>query len=121
MDGESCGICGGDGRISNSFGLTDKCPSCHGTGRRSNEALFRDVTKTKPSHHHGPGKAAVAPKKQWPDTYEGIRLATEVRDSASISPEVKARLTREIVDHEDSHASCTQTFLKKIRKVIRPA
>lgn len=122
MDGESCGICGGDGRISNSFGLTDKCPSCHGTGRRNSDPLFHDVTKTKPSHHRGPGgKAEAAKKKQWPDSYEGIRLATEVRDSTSVSVDTKTRLTREIIDYEESHGSCTQTFQKKVRKLLRPA
>jgi DnaJ-class molecular chaperone len=121
MDGESCGICGGDGRIGNSFGLTDKCPSCHGTGRRSSDtALMRDVTKTKPSHFKASGKGEAAKKKQWPDTYEGIRLATEVRDS-SVSVETKARLTREIIEYEESHGSCTQTFQKKVRKLLRPA
>jgi DnaJ-class molecular chaperone len=120
MDTESCGICGGDGRIGNSFGLTDKCPSCHGTGRRSTDtALFRDVTKTKQSHHRVPGKATASEKKQWPDSYEGIRLATEVRESSVVSAEVKVRLTREIVDYEESHGSCTQTFQKKIRKLLR--
>jgi len=122
MESETCGICGGDGRIGNSFGLTDKCPSCRGTGRRSDQtALMRDVTKTKPSHHRAPGKAGVQEKKQWPDSYEGIRLATEVRDCLSASADTKVRLTREIVDYEDSHGSCTQTFQKKIRKLIRPA
>jgi DnaJ-class molecular chaperone len=121
MDGESCGICGGDGRIGNSFGLTDKCPSCRGTGRRSDAMpLFHDVTKTKPSHHRAPGKAAAPTKKQWPDTYEGIRLATEVRDCASVSVDVKTRITRDIIDYEESHGTCTQTFQKKVRKQIRP-
>jgi hypothetical protein len=83
--------------------------------------LFRDVTKTKPAHHQAPGKAGSAPKKQWPDSYEGIRLATEVRDSSSIAAEAKVRLTRDIIDYEESHGSCTQTFQKKIRKMLRPA
>jgi len=120
MSSESCGICGGDGRIGNSFGLTDKCPSCHGTGRRGDaEPLMRDVTKTKPSHHKQASKAAAAEKKQWPDTYEGGRLATEIRDCSSVTPEVKARLIREVIEYEENHVSCTQTFQKKVRKLIR--
>ena len=48
---EVCGVCGGDRRIGNSFGLTTTCPSCHGNGKRRAEAHgFHDVTKTKPSH-----------------------------------------------------------------------
>ncbi len=120
MSTESCGICGGDGRIANSFGLTDKCPTCHGTGRRGDaEPQFRDVTKTKPSHHKQANKAATAEKKQWPDTYEGGRLATEIRDCSTVTPEIRARLIRDVIEYEESHASCTQTFQKKIRKLIR--
>jgi RecJ-like exonuclease len=118
---EPCGICGGDGTISNSFGLTNKCPTCHGTGKRGADTpLFRDVTKTKPEHHRQPNKATVAEKKQWPETHEGGKLATEVRACSSVSEEVKARLVREIIEYEESHALCTQTFQKKIRKQIRP-
>jgi hypothetical protein len=121
MAGEPCGICGGDGRIGNSFGLTTTCPGCHGGGRRSDEpAGFRDVTKTKPSHFRQPNKAAVVEKQQWPATFEGGQLATEVRDSASCSNDSKARLIREIIDYEGTHGTCTQTFIKKIRKQVRP-
>jgi hypothetical protein len=120
MESESCGVCGGDGRIQNSFGLTERCPACHGTGRRGHaEPLMRDVTKTKPSHFRQPNKAAVAEKKQWPETYEGGRLATEVRDCSTVEPDVKARLIRDIIEYEEGHGSCTQTFQKKIRKQIR--
>jgi hypothetical protein len=118
--GELCGICGGDGRISNSFGNITTCPSCHGSGRRSDDGGLRDVTKTKPSHHRQSNKAAVVEKPNWPSTFEGGQLANEVRDSPIISNETKAKLTREIMDHEASHGSCTQTFLKKIRKQVRP-
>jgi DnaJ-class molecular chaperone len=121
MAGEICGICGGDGRIANSFGNTTTCPSCHGSGRRSDEGGLRDVTKTKASHHKQPNKAAVAEKQVWPSTIEGGLLATEVRDSKTVSNETKARLTREIIDYEGSHGKCTQTFVKKIRRQIRPS
>jgi hypothetical protein len=118
---DSCGICGGDGRIGNSFGLTTKCPGCHGTGRRAAEgALLRDVTKTKSSHHRQPNVAAVVKKQEWPATHEGAVLATEVRDSAIVAADTKARLIREIIEYEGSHGRCTQTFTKKIRKQIRP-
>lgn len=121
MSGEACGICGGDGRIGNSFGLTTTCPGCHGGGRRSTEpAGFRDVTKTKASHHRHPAKAAVVEKATWPTTFEGGHLAIEVRDSTTCSNETKTRLIREIIEYEDSHGSCTQTFTRKIRKQVRP-
>ena len=120
---EACGICGGDGRINNSFGNETRCPSCHGTGRRSDDGGLRDVTKTKPSHHRAPGAPAkVVPVKQtWPTTFEGGKLATDVRDCATLSADTKAKLTREIIDYESTHGTCTQTFVKKIRKQLRPA
>lgn len=117
------GFCGGDGRIANSFSGSDaRCPSCHGTGRRMEDTGLRDVTKTKPSHYRQPNKAAAAVEKpNWPSTHEGNLLATEVRDCTFLSNDTKAKLTREILDHEASHGSCTQTFMKKIRKQVRPA
>jgi hypothetical protein len=123
---ESCGICGGDRRIGNSFGLTTTCPSCHGSGRRAEVAGFHDVTKTKPSHY-GPGSrpasrntVEVVAKATWPTTFEGDHLAIEVRDSASCTSEAKTKLIREIIEYEGSHGQCTQTFIKKIRKQVRP-
>jgi hypothetical protein len=123
MAADTCGICGGDGRIHNAFGLTNTCPACHGTGRRGDEVgtVFRDVTKTKPSHYLQTNKAKVAEKKpDWPGTFEGGHLATEVRDCNSLSSETKARLIREIIDYEESHGTCTQTFTRKVRKQLRP-
>lgn len=122
MSNEPCRVCGGDGRIANAFGGGEKrCPGCGGTGRRSeSEGIFRDVTKTKPSHHRPSQKAAPAAKQTWPSTFEGGRLAKEVQASASCSDATKARLIREIIEYEASHGSCTQTFSKKVRKQIRP-
>ena len=121
MAGESCGICGGDGRIANSFsGSTATCPGCHGTGRRSEDTGFRDVTKTKPSHHRQPTKPGTVEKQQGPSSFEGIQLANEVRDSAHISSGTKTKLTLEIIEHEATHGGCTQTFIKKVRKQIKP-
>jgi hypothetical protein len=118
---EPCGICGGDRRIANSFGLTTTCPSCHGTGRRLETSGFRDVTKTKASHYQVPKtKGEVVAKAQWPTTHEGGQLATEVRESPRCTTDEKAKLIREIIDYEDSHGQCTKTFLKKIRKQVRP-
>jgi hypothetical protein len=117
---EPCGVCGGDRRIGNSFGLTTTCPSCHGSGRRAEVAGFHDVTKTKASHHRTPTKAEVVAKATWPTTFEGDQLAIEVRDSAVCTSDAKAKLIREIIDYEGSHGQCTQTFLKKIRKQVRP-
>ena len=116
---ESCRVCGGDGRIANSFGGGSKtCPSCHGTGRRVTDELMRNVTKTKPSHHGVPSKAAAPVKVTFPTTFEGTTLANEVNASA-LAAETKARLVREIIDYEGSHGKCTQTFTKKVRKQLR--
>ena len=117
---ESCGTCGGDRRIGNSFGLTTTCPSCHGSGRRSEATGFHDVTKTKLSHHRQSNRAEVVVKAVWPVTLEGARLATEIRDSATCPSADKERLIGEIMRHEEGHGLCTQTFLKKMRKQLRP-
>jgi hypothetical protein len=117
---DPCQVCGGDRRIGNSFGLTTTCPSCHGSGRRSEDTGFHDVTKTKASHHRQSNKTEVVVKAQWPTTPSGIQLATEVRDDPKTPSAVKTRLIQEIMDHEDSHGLCTQTFMKKIRKQVRP-
>ena len=80
---------------------------------------FHDVTKTKPAHHRGSnGLVAAVEKQLWPSTTEGSKLATEIRDSATCTADIKTRLTREIIEHEASHGLCTQTFLKKIRKQV---
>jgi hypothetical protein len=81
---------------------------------------LRDVTKTKPSHHRKPSQAEVTTKQVWPTTFEGAQLATEVRDSPTCSKDVKAQLIREIIEYEGSHSRCTQTFIKKVRKQLRP-
>ncbi len=120
MAEEVCGICGGDRRIGNSFGLTTTCPSCHGSGRRLENAGFHDVTKTKASHHQPTNRAPVVAKAQGPVTFEGVQLANAVNESTTCSADAKAKLLREIIDHEGSHGQCTQTFIKKIRKQIRP-
>ncbi len=122
MEHELCRICGGDGRISNSFGGSSAtCPACHGTGRKSEEeSLFRDVTKTKSSHYRKPGDPQHTAKPTWPSTGTGIQLATEVRDSPNCSEDAKAKLIREIIDYEGSHGHCTQTFTRKVRKQLRP-
>jgi len=117
---ETCGVCGGDRRIANSFGLTTTCPSCHGSGRRAEQTGFHDVTKTKASHLRSNGKVEAVAKPQWPTTFEGGQLAGQVRESATCAADAKARLIREIIDYEGSHGRCTETFLKKIRKQIRP-
>jgi hypothetical protein len=117
--GETCGVCGGDGRIDNAFGQVGKCPSCNGNGRRREDTGFRDVTKTKESHHRATNRAPVIEKQTWPATAAGGQIAAEIRDAASLSVDTKARLTREIIDHESTHGQCTQTFLKKLRKQFR--
>jgi hypothetical protein len=120
QDVQSCGVCGGDGRIDNAFGQTGRCPSCHGTGRRAEDGGFRDVTKTKASHHHPTNRAPVAEKQTWPTTASGVQIASQIRDAASLAADAKTRLIREIIDHESTHGTCTQTFLKKLRKQLGP-
>jgi hypothetical protein len=78
------------------------------------------VTKTKPSHYRQPNKVETVEKATWPSTFEGGRLAVDVRDCSTCATADKAKLIREIIDYEISHGQCTQTFLKKIRKQIRP-
>lgn len=119
MEAESCRMCGGDGRVSNAFGGGDaRCPSCLGTGRRAIDTGFHDVTKTKPSHHRPANRAAAAAKSQAPTTGEGIALAAQIQASG-LAAEAKAKLVREIVEYEASHGQCTQTFLKKMRKLVK--
>lgn len=120
-DIDPCRVCGGDGRLENAWGQVAKCPSCHGSGRRRQDTGFRDVTKTKPSHHQNSNRAPVVEKQVWPSTPSGDQLAKEIRDASSLSADAKARLTREIIDHETSHGLCTKTFMKKIRKQFRSA
>lgn len=122
MTAESCIICGGDGRISNSFGGSSAtCPACHGTGRRGEDRGAYDVTKTKPEHHRRATNAAAPAKSNWPQTTEGGQLATEVKDNPHLSPELRAKLTRQIIDYEASHGQCTKTFSRLIRKELRAA
>ena len=120
QQGELCRICGGDGRIENSFGSHATCPSCHGGGRRFETEGFRDVTKTKPSHHKPkPPPKGTPAAEPWPTSKSGQLLANEVKASIAASAEQKPRIIREIIDHESTHGECTQTFIKKIRKQIR--
>lgn len=125
QDPNVCGVCGGDGQIDPGWGQIARCPSCHGTGRRSEDAGFHDVTKTKESHYRtsaqrAGGQGAAVEKQTWPSTPGGAQLATEVKGS-TLADDVKARLTREIIDHEATHGQCTKTFARKIRKQLHPA
>ena len=121
MDGESCGLCGGDGRIGNALGgSTATCPGCHGSGRRAEMSSgFHDVTKTKPSHHRPAVAISTGPKA--PTTPEGAQLALEVNACAALSADAKTRLVIEIMNHESTHGRCTKTFIKKVRKQTKPA
>ena len=80
--------------------------------------MLRDVTKTKPSHHHPAGNVDKPVKQTWPSTVGGDALANEVKNT-NVGDEMKARLIQEIIDYEASHGKCTQTFTKKIRKRLR--
>lgn len=114
-------MCGGDGLVGNTLGGSNaRCPSCHGTGRRAEAAYgFHDVTKTKPSHHRPEPAVATGPRE--PVTPEGRQLAEEIKASAVLAADAKARLVAEVVNHESTHGRCTKTFLKKVRKQTRPA
>jgi hypothetical protein len=116
-------MCGGDGRIGNALGRSSAtCPSCHGSGRRAEMSSgFRDVTKTKPSHHQRPAAAAVPQGPKGPTTPEGVQLALEVNASTILPADAKTRILAEIMNHESTHGRCTRTFIKKIRKQTRPA
>jgi hypothetical protein len=118
MEGETCRMCGGDGRVGNAFGgSTARCPSCHGTGRRAEATVgFHDVTKTKPSHYRQVAQAPAGPKA--PVTAQGAQLASEV-SASPLSADAKTRLIAEIMNHESTHGVCTKTFLKKVRKQLR--
>ncbi len=113
-------MCGGDGRIGNALGGSSAtCPSCHGSGRRAEASYgFHDVTKTKASHHRPAAPVSTGPKV--PTTPEGAQLALEVNASAVLAGDAKTRLIAEIVNHESTHGRCTKTFLKKVRKQVRP-
>jgi hypothetical protein len=118
VDGDPCRLCGGDGRIGNALGGSSaKCPGCHGSGRRAEASSgFHDVTKTKPSHHRQAAAISTGPK--GPTTSEGVQLAAEV-SACAMAADGKARLLAEIVNHESTHARCTKTFIKKVRKQTR--
>ena len=122
VESEPCRLCGGDGRIGNALGGSGSsatCPSCHGSGRRAEASSgFHDVTKTKPSHYRPGPEAPAGPRV--PVTPERMQLAREVNASAVLAADAKARLVAEIVNHESTHGRCTKTFLKKIRKQMRP-
>jgi len=119
--GDLCRTYGGDGRIGNSLGGSNaKCPSCHGSGRRAESSYgFHDVTKTMPEHHRPAASAAPAGPKVTISS-EGIQVARDV-DASTLSADARARLIAEIVVHETEHGRCTKTFIKKVRKQVRPA
>jgi hypothetical protein len=121
VNGEACRLCGGDGRIGNALGRSSAtCPSCHGSGRRTDTSSgFHDVTKTKPSHYRPPPTAAPTGPR-GPATPEGAQLALDVNASTVLAADAKVRLLAEIVNHESTHGRCTKTFIKKIRKQARP-
>ncbi len=120
MEGETCRMCGGDGRVGNALGGSSAtCPSCHGSGRRADTTYgFHDVTKTKPSHQRPAAPVSTGPKK--PVTPEGAQLALEVSASTVLAEDAKTRLIAEIANHEITHGRCTKTFTKKVRKQARP-
>jgi hypothetical protein len=78
---------------------------------------FHDVTKTKPSHYRPAPQGPVGPKA--PVTAQGVQLASEVNASL-LSAEAKTKLIVEIMNHESTHGLCTKTFIKKLRKQVRP-
>src|SRR4051812_6455513 len=99
---EPCNVCGGDGRLENAWGQVAKCPSCHGSGRRREDTGFRDVTKTKESHHKPTNRAAVQEKQTFPATPHGMLLGKQIQES-KLADDTKAKLIREIIEHESTH------------------
>lgn len=118
--GQTCGICGGDGRIGNTFGASKTCPSCLGSGRRAEDRGFHDVTKTKTAPARGP-QGGRGKDGQVVLSQTAAALAREVRDCTTITDAVKKSLFNDIVQYEAAHGALTDTFLKKIRKRMRPA
>ena len=118
MENESCRVCGGDGRIANAFGGSEKtCPSCRGSGRRSIEPLFRDVTQPKESHHKPTNRAVPVEKRTTPSSAGGAELASEVQRSG-LPDDTKKRLVREIIEYEETHETCTKSFIRKVKKQL---
>lgn len=116
LEDETCGVCGGDGRIHTAH-QTTSCPACRGSGRRKERAGFHDVTKTKPSHHHPAGSSKAA-KKTWPESGLGVRLAEEVK-AAKLADDVHQKLIQSIIDYEDRKGEVTKTFSRLLRKELR--
>src|ERR1041384_264660 len=60
----------------------------------------RPVCATSPRpnlpHYRHPNRGQAAPKQQWPATFEGGQLATEVQNNTACSNETKTKLIREI-------------------------
>lgn len=118
MNQDSCGVCGGDGRITTAH-QTTSCPACRGSGRRSDSLGVHDVTKTKPEHHHGPGsKGAKTVKKMVPSTPVGRELMAAVQASA-ITGDIKKELTQSIIDYEERKGTMTKTFARLLRRKLR--
>lgn len=115
---ETCGVCGGDGRI-NTAHQTTSCPACRGSGRKSSERVgFHDVTRTKPSHHAPRGQAGKPPKKTAPSTPAGRDLADAV-DASGLAEEAKQRLKQSIIDYEDQKGGMTKTFARLLRRQLK--
>lgn len=114
---ETCGVCGGDGRIITAHQSTS-CPACRGSGYKSETVGFHDVTKTKPSHHEKRGPSGKVAKKTEPSTPAGRELAEAVT-SAGLSGEATTRLRQSIMDYEDRKGSITKTFSRLIMKEVR--
>ncbi len=118
---DNCPVCFGDGYLKNSFGISNKCPACRGSGRRAEMGPgIRDVTKTKESHFRKPATAAEDKKKrETPISPKGIQLAADIQAIDRLPAETKTLLIREIVGYEGTHGTCTKTFVGKMRKKLR--
>ena len=119
MEGDTCSICAGEGRIPGPWGRSTVCPGCNGSGRRGGyDELVRNVTKPNTTRANQQQKAP-AEKQTWPSTAGGMQLANEVRDCPTCPEDTKTRLIREIIEYEGSHGQCTKTFTRKVRKQLR--
>ena len=115
MSSESCSICGGDRRYTNAFGSTTACPACCGMSGSG----IHDVTKTKPEHYR---KSNIAQGKltrpQHAISTKGIELENVIKTCTKLSNDSKKKLIDQVIDFELERGGLTDTFKKKIKKII---
>jgi hypothetical protein len=56
-------------------------------------------------------------KRTTPSSVGGNQLAVEVQRSR-LPDDTKKRLVREIIEYEETHETCTKTFIRKVKKQL---